>query len=353
MRVAGAEANASPLTGFGVVTLASLIPVNLVMLLSLLLPPLRAAMHSSGAASGGEGSEVSLLASSWREETTLATAAGLRALVPLVAFMSLLLQRVLKDTRPLTASVELRNDKKATVGASSALVVAQVGITLFNIGLSKGLTQLGTVVGATLPAAFAAIPGVKGSALMVQRTGIAVAFVFAWALGFASTLAEPALFTLAVTVEKLTQGSMSKQQVVYSVALGVGTGTALGLMKVIMQWPLMPMLLTGYALAALLTVPAQELLVNVAWDSAGVTTGPVTVPLVISLGLGVGKGIGAADGFGILSLASVCPIVSVLAVGLFMRKQAKWKQRRLNKKKAAEEAQAIAQDLANAHALAH
>jgi hypothetical protein len=98
----------------------------------------------------------------------------------------------------------------------------------------------------------------------------------------------------------------------------MNAGTALGLLKVILQWPLMPLLLPGYALAALLTIPAPELLVNVAWDSAGVTTGPVTVPLVISLGLGVGKGIGAADGFGILSLASVCPIISVLAVGLVL-----------------------------------
>ena len=88
--------------------------------------------------------------------------------------------------------------------------------------------------------------------------------------------------------------------------------------QVIMQWPLLPILLPAYGLAAMLTIPAPELLVNVAWDSAGVTTGPVTVPLVISLGLGVGTGIGAADGFGILSLASVCPIISVLAVGLLL-----------------------------------
>ena len=67
-----------------------------------------------------------------------------------------------------------------------------------------------------------------------------------------------------------------------------------------------------------LTVISSEDFVNIGWDSAGVTTGPVTVPLVLAMGLGLGSQVGSIEGFGILSLASVCPILSVLLVGLYV-----------------------------------
>jgi len=85
-------------------------------------------------------------------------------------------------------------------------------------------------------------------------------------------------------------------QVVMSVGVGVGMGTALGFLRIVMGWPLLPMLLVGYAIALVLTIPSNEVYVCVAWDSAGVTTGPVTVPLVISLGLGLGKALEVPDG---------------------------------------------------------
>ena len=68
-----------------------------------------------------------------------------------------------------------------------------------------------------------------------------------------------------------------------------------------------------------LTVFSTEEFVNVAWDSAGVTTGPVTVPLVLAMGLGLGNAVSAVEGFGILSLASICPIVAVLSMGLVIQ----------------------------------
>ena len=325
MGVASAGANPSPLTGFGVVTLASLIPVNLVILLSLVLPSPTtmtggAAANATAEAAAKAAARASE-AAAWFEQTPgLEIVAGVRALVPLVAFMGFLLVVVLKDSRPLSVSIDVGKRRSIVFPAKLGIAVAQVGIIVFNIGLTQGLAQLGTLVGASLPAAFAHIPAVPASPLMARQTGIGVACAFAWVLGFGATLAEPGLFTLAVTVEKLSKGAMSQRQVVLSVALGVGTGTAIGLLKVILQWELMPLLLPAYALAAVLTIPAPELLVNIAWDSAGVTTGPVTVPLVISLGLGLGKGIGAADGFGILSLASVFPVITVLAVGLIRKR---------------------------------
>ena len=74
-----------------------------------------------------------------------------------------------------------------------------------------------------------------------------------------------------------------------------------------------------YLLAVILTYLSTEEFVNVAWDSAGVTTGPVTVPLVLAMGLGLGNAVSAIDGFGILSLASICPIVAVLSMGLVIK----------------------------------
>ena len=81
-----------------------------------------------------------------------------------------------------------------------------------------------------------------------------------------------------------------------------------------LTWLLVP----GYLLALAMTLLSSEEYVNLAWDSAGVTTGPVTVPLVLALGLGLGRTVGVAEGFGVLAMASVGPIVSVLAVGLWV-----------------------------------
>jgi len=79
-------------------------------------------------------------------------------------------------------------------------------------------------------------------------------------------------------------------------------------------------LLTAYAIALVLTAFSKEEVVAVAWDSAGVTTGPVTVPLVVALGLGISRGMGVGDGFGILSCASVSPIIFVLISAMLRRR---------------------------------
>ena len=81
----------------------------------------------------------------------------------------------------------------------------------------------------------------------------------------------------------------------------------------------MMLLLPLYGVGILLTIISSEEFVNVAWDSAGVTTGPVTVPLVLAMGLGLGNAVSAVEGFGILSLASICPIIAVLTMGVVIR----------------------------------
>jgi hypothetical protein len=142
---------------------------------------------------------------------------------------------------------------------------------------------------------------------------------FGAALGFGATVAEPALNAMGTTVQTLTDGAFPRKVLMRAVASGVAIGTAVGVFKVIFDLPIANLLLPAYAVALVLTVLADEIYVNLAWDAAGVTTGPVTVPLVLAMGLGIGKTMQSIDGFGILALASVGPVISVLAVGLWIR----------------------------------
>ena len=82
-----------------------------------------------------------------------------------------------------------------------------------------------------------------------------------------------------------------------------------------------------YAVGLILTFFSSEEFVNVGWDSAGVTTGPVTVPLVLAMGLGLGNAVSAIEGFGILSLASICPIIAVLSMGIIIQLKNKFSQK--------------------------
>ena len=109
----------------------------------------------------------------------------------------------------------------------------------------------------------------------------------------------------------------------------------MGVIKIVYSIPIAWLIVPGYGLAIVLTALSTEEFVNVAWDSAGVTTGPVTVPLVLAMGLGFGNAIGAAEGFGILAMASIGPILAVLSTGIWIE----WKRKRRH---AIEEAELLA-----------
>ena len=189
---------------------------------------------------------------------------------------------------------------------------------LFNLGLTYGLSVLGAQAGSLVPAAFSPLDGVLGSPLYSLAAGLFIAIGFAWVLGFGATLAEPALNALGLTVDKLTNGAFRKSTLMYAVSFGVGCGIAVGVSRIIFDWPLAWLLIPGYTLAIAFTWLSTEEFVNIAWDSAGVTTGPVTVPLVLAMGLGFSEAVGAMDGFGILAMASIGPILSVMGTGLWI-----------------------------------
>jgi len=302
----------SSLSGFGIVTLASLFPVLGVLGLSFYIVstvPVDTILAAATSVAQSASSTVWYEQSPWSE-----VVGGFRAIVPLVLFLLIILKLVLRE-------------KVHEVGiVTYGLVLCVLGMIVFNLGLSYGLSKLGTQSGSIIPGAFTQLDHIKGTPLYLYEVGIGIALFFAWALGFGATLAEPALNALGITVENLTNGVFKKRMLLYAVSIGVGFGIAVGVLKIIFDIPIGGLLIGGYLVTLILTFFASEEFVNIAWDSAGVTTGPVTVPLVLAMGLGFGDAVDAVEGFGILSMASVGPILSVLGTGVWVQYRARMKE---------------------------
>ncbi len=293
----------SSLSGFGIVTLASLFPIIGVELLALYVFNATTPEAIIAAAS-----IASVETTSWYSATPYAEIiGGLRAIVPLVIFLMLVMTFVLRE--------KIREPGNITYGITLSII----GMIIFNLGLTYGLTKLGSQSGGFIPAAFTQIDSVAGSPLYFFSLGILIALVFAWALGFGATLAEPALNALGITVEGLTNGAFKKKTLLNAVSIGVGFGIAIGVAKIVFDLNIATLLLVFYSIAIVLTWFSSEEFVNIAWDSAGVTTGPVTVPLVLSMGLGFANAADVVEGFGILSMASIGPIIAVQATGLWIK----------------------------------
>ena len=299
----------SSLSGFGVVTMASLFPILAVLILAIFVSFSISPEQIIANASAAGASSATETLTIWQKTPLVETVLGVRAILPLVLFLMFVLFVVLKSTLP---------NKMVTV---YGIALSIIGMCIFNVGLTYGLGAIGTQTGGVLPAAFMELPISESSPIFSKVIGLGVVIGFAFLLGFGATLAEPALNALGLTVQDLTNGAFKKSMLMYSVAGGVAVGIALGVAKLVLNFDLMKVLLPLYAIGILLTVFSTEEFVNVAWDSAGVTTGPVTVPLVLAMGLGLGSAVSAVEGFGILSLASICPIVAVLSMGIFIRLQ--------------------------------
>ena len=300
------------LSGFGVVTMASLFPILAVLILAIFV-----SFHVSPEqiilAAQAQSAAIVPEPTIWGQTPLNEITLGVRAILPLVLFLMFVLIVILKSPIP---------NRMMTI---YGLVLSIVGMCIFNVGLTYGLGAIGNQTGSILPAAFMNLAVSPSSPIFSELLGLTIVIVFAFLLGFGATLAEPALNALGATVQNLTNGAFKKSMLMYSVAAGVSVGIALGIAKLIIGFDLMTVLLPLYVVGVLLTVFSTEEFVNVGWDSAGVTTGPVTVPLVLAMGLGLGNAVSAVEGFGILSLASICPIIAVLGTGTviqFLQKRA-------------------------------
>ncbi len=297
----------SSLSGFGVVTMASLFPIIAVLILAIQVSQTVSVDEIINAASAVSSVTNSAEISKWTQTPFAEIVGGVRAILPLVIFLMIVLFVILRSKLP--------NNLVTGYG----LTLSIIGMCVFNIGLTYGLGAIGGQAGSNLPAAFMEVPISSVSPIYSEMLGLTIVILFAWLLGFGATLAEPALNALGLTVQELTNGAFKKSMLMYSVAGGVAFGIALGVGKIVFAFDLATVLIPLYLLAVVLTYFSTEEFVNVAWDSAGVTTGPVTVPLVLAMGLGLGNAVSATEGFGILSMASICPILAVLLMGLYIQ----------------------------------
>lgn len=300
----------SGLSGFGIVTLASLFPIGGVLCLLLYVASTASPAEIIAAVAAAKAAAQTVVPAWYERSPGLEIVLGIRAILPLVLFLFLVLSILLKE--------KLRNRSEIFLGIALTII----GMCIFNLGLTYGLSKLGGSAGGLVPVAFMQVEGFKDSPIYVYAVGLTLAILFAWVLGFGATIAEPALNALGITAEQLTNGVFKKRTLILAVSAGVAFGIALGLLKLIFDLSLIWLILPGYLLAVVLTFFSSEEFVNVAWDSAGVTTGPITVPLVLAMGLGFGNATNAVEGFGILSMASIGPIITVMISGLWSRYKA-------------------------------
>ena len=141
-------------------------------------------------------------------------------------------------------------------------------------------------------------------------------YIFAFAIGFSTTLAEPSLMAVALKANEVSGGAISIWGLRTSVAFGVAVGISLGCYRIVVGDPIHWYIIGGYVIVVIQTSFAPKLIIPLAFDSGGVTTSTVTVPLVAALGLGLSETVPGRnpliDGFGLIAFASLFPIISVM-----------------------------------------
>ena len=219
----------------------------------------------------------------------------------LFAFQALVIRRPLANVKRLIAGL--------------ALVI--VGLGLFLIGLEQSLFPVGRLMAGQLTSP--EVLGRTGTSATGTPLWHAYVWVYAFAvtIGFATTIAEPALLAVAMKANEVSGGAISVWGLRVAVALGVAVGVGLGCYRIVSGLPLHLFIMAGYVVVVLQTIWSPKLIIALAYDSGGVTTSTVTVPLITALGLGLAEAIPGRspllDGFGLVAFASLFPIISVLA----------------------------------------
>ncbi len=199
----------------------------------------------------------------------------------------------------------LHNPKRLLIGFAYVLA----GLALFLMGLKSALFPLGENMARQLTDP--------------QFIGVAShwseyywVYIFAFFIGFATTIAEPALIAVAIKAHEVSGGSVGPWGLRVAVALGVGLGIMLGSWRIVVGAPVHYFITAGYIVVVVQTVFAPKSIIPLAYDSGGVTTSTVTVPLVAALGLGLAENVEGRspliDGFGLIAFASLFPIISVM-----------------------------------------
>lgn len=189
-----------------------------------------------------------------------------------------------------------------TVFLGFGLVI--IGLYAFILGLEMGLFSLGETMAYQLT---------KGDSVLII-------YAFAFAVGFSTTMAEPALMAIAKKAKEISDGKINDFVLRLFVAVGVAVGIALGAFRIVDGGHIHYYIIVGYIVVIILTFIAPKYIIPIAYDSGGVTTSTVTVPLVAALGIGLASNIEGRspliDGFGLIAFASLFPMITVMLYGV-------------------------------------
>ena len=230
----------------------------------------------------------------------------------------------LRDLLPIVVVISgfqlfvFRTPLSGFVSMATGAVLVVAGLTFFIFGLRLALFPVG-----------------EGLAYGLARRGsVILLIVFAFLLGFGTTIAEPALIAIASEAAEVAANAgaiaataSARGDYAYAlritVALAVGVALVIGVLRILANWSLPVMIIGGYFLVVLITTAAPEEIIGVAYDSGGVTTSTVTVPLVAALGIGLASSLKERnpllDGFGLIAFASLTPILFVLIFGIIVQ----------------------------------
>lgn len=213
----------------------------------------------------------------------------------------------------------LKLPKKKIIDIIRGMILTFLGLSFFLQGVQIGFLPIGEQMGIAL--------GKMPNTWML----IPIGFI----LGFVATFAEPAVRILNYEVEKVSSGAIPQQLMLYTLSLGVAVSIALSMARIIYGLPLMYIIIPGYLIALILIPYSKRNFIGIAFDSGGVATGPMTVTFILAMTIGVATALEGRDplleGFGMIALVALAPILSVLILGILYARKERENERQLER----------------------
>ncbi|MFA9557515.1 DUF1538 domain-containing protein [Evansella sp. AB-rgal1] len=213
----------------------------------------------------------------------------------------------------------LKLEKQKLINIGKGMVLAFFGLAFFLQGVEVGFFPVGTLIGEKL------------GTISYRWILIPIGFVF----GFVATFAEPAVRILNHEVEKVSGGYISQKIMLYTLSIGVAFSIAISMVRILVGIPLWYFIIPGYSIALLMMFFSSRRFTAIAFDSGGVATGPMTVTFILAIAVGVASVIEGRDplldGFGMIALVALSPIISVLTLGLLFEGKGRERDRKHSK----------------------
>ncbi len=202
--------------------------------------------------------------------------------------------------------VYLKLSREYVINLFKGIILAVAGLTIFLQGVKIGFLPVGTQMGE----------------IMNSFEQLWILIPIGFLLGLVATIAEPAVQILCQNVERASSGSIGQRFLLVILSIGVGVFIALGMAKIIFGIPIYYIIIPGYFLAMILMLFCDQSFIAIAFDAGGVATGPMTVTFVMAIALGLAEAMegrsAVQDGFGLIALVAMAPILSVMLVGAIL-----------------------------------